>query len=179
VSKIQKLDLPHAQAQKDTTSQKDVESTAVQTGTYLTLAQLRSIYLVVSFWAWASAVRRPTNLFFGCRIWVAGCEPSSVTYLTLAQLRSIYLFPLAPAAPRRTPRTLNQVPPVDCLRNLERVVLGQKLHCFLDLGIVQNLWRHLVERAEQRMPKPRRIRPVKRMLSPQRCKQVLILLWHN
>jgi 2-(3-amino-3-carboxypropyl)histidine synthase len=33
-----------AQAQKDTTSQKDVESTAVQTGTYLTLAQLRSIY---------------------------------------------------------------------------------------------------------------------------------------
>ena len=33
-----------AQAQKDTTSQKDVESTAVQTGTYCPLAQLKYLY---------------------------------------------------------------------------------------------------------------------------------------
>lgn len=33
-----------AQAQKDTTSQKDVESTAVQTGTYCPLTQLKHLY---------------------------------------------------------------------------------------------------------------------------------------
>lgn len=33
-----------AQAQKDATSQKDVESTAVQTGTYCPLSQLKYVY---------------------------------------------------------------------------------------------------------------------------------------
>lgn len=36
---------------------------------------------------------------------------------------------------------------MDCLWDLERVILGEKVDRGLDLGVIQDLWRYLIEGA--------------------------------